>query len=106
MICVSVMLAIFLGWPLAFGSHDGSIESSRVEAKSVAAASKPSQHPMLEAAVQAAQAAVPAGTVQVESCYKRYQREVKQCTGSSSAACRLKSADNWDLCEARGFWPN
>ncbi|MEI9851749.1 MAG: hypothetical protein WDN24_13890 [Sphingomonas sp.] len=101
MICVSVMLAIFLGWPLAFGGKDhGSIQSSIAEARPVipAAIAAP-------AAVTPPVAAAPAAPAQPESCYKRYQREVKQCSGTAAAACRLKSADGWDLCEATGFWP-
>ncbi|MBO9711952.1 hypothetical protein [Sphingomonas sp.] len=96
------MLAIFLGWPLAFGggSNSGNIESK--SGAKAATATVPAKQQML----QAVQAAVPAGTVAVESCYKRYQREVKLCSGTSSATCRLKSSDNWDLCEATGFWPD
>jgi hypothetical protein len=105
MILVSVMLAVFLGWPLVFGGNQkpGAIES--VQAKPVAAVASASAQPqLLQAAVQTVAAAT-SGPVQAESCYKRYQREVKTCSGNGSAACRLKSADNWDLCEATGFWP-
>ena len=103
MILVSVMLAVFLGWPLVFGgNHDsGAIET--VRAKPVAAAAS-AQPQLFQAAVQTVAAATQS-PVQAESCYKRYQREVKTCSGNGSAACRLKSADNWDLCEATGFWP-
>ena len=107
MICVSVMLAAFLGWPLAFGGHGGNpLDSSSVEARPpIAAPAKPAEKPKpMPAAVQAA-APAPGGG-QPESCYHRYQREVKACTGNNGAACRLKSADNWDLCEARGVWPD
>ena len=100
MICVSVMLAVFLGWPLAFGGHDtGGFETgSRAEARPVAAVA-PAEQPQL------VQVSTPAKPAQPESCYHRYQREVRQCSGQNGAACRLKSADNWDLCEATGFWP-
>ena len=97
MICVSVMLAVFLGWPLAFGGGEATVlQPTRAEARTVA----------VTAATPAAvtEAAKPA-TPKAESCYKRYQREVRVCTGSASAACRLKSADHWDMCEATGFWP-
>jgi hypothetical protein len=97
MICVSVMLAVFLGWPLAFGGGDPTVlQPSRAQASMVM---------LVEPAVD-----VPAVEVapppKAESCYKRYQREVKQCNGAAVAACRLDSADNWDLCEATGFWPD
>ena len=100
MICVSVMLAVFLGWPLAFGGGEATVlQPSRAEARTVAVtAAAPAP-----AAAEATQAE-PA-TPKAESCYKRYQREVRQCTGSASAACRLQSADHWDMCEATGFWP-
>ena len=102
MILVSVMLAVFLGWPLVFGGRDsGGMESVRTSAKVVAAAP---QTQLLQTAAQTVKAA--ASTPEAESCYKRYQREVKLCSGNGGAACRLKSADNWDLCEATGFWPN
>src|SRR5690349_18702361 len=98
MICVSVMLAVFLGWPLAFGGGQATVlQPTRAEARTVAVtAATPA------AATTAAVPATPA-TPKAESCYKRYQREVRQCTGTASAACRLKSADHWDMCEATGF---
>jgi hypothetical protein len=101
MICVSVMLAVFLGWPLAFGGGTPRIETSRAEAHTilVAASAEAKRAP---AVVQPVAVAAPAAP---ESCYKRYQREIRQCSGTSSAACRLQSADHWDMCEATGFWP-
>ncbi|MCW3847723.1 hypothetical protein OF829_10770 [Sphingomonas sp. LB-2] len=98
MICVSVMLAVFLGWPLAFGGGEATVlQPSRAEARTVAVAATV---PATAAAVQATPA-----TPKAESCYKRYQREVRQCSGGAGAACRLKQADHWDMCEATGFWP-
>lgn len=97
MILVSVMLAIYLGWPLAFGGKQRGLETP-AEARGVAAAPaishvKPAAH-------------LPAASARPESCYKRYQREVKLCTGESvAAACKLGAADHWDMCEATGFWP-
>lgn len=93
MICVSVMLAVFLGWPLAFGGGSGGADQR-------AGASVP-----VEKQKPATQLASVEATAPAESCYKRYQREIRQCA-DGSAACRLKSADNWDLCEATGFWPD
>ena len=99
MICVSVMLALFLGWPLAFGGGQATVlQPTRAEAAVAVAA------PAGVAAVETAAVTLPA-TPKAESCYKRYQREVRQCSGSASAACRLQSADHWDMCEATGFWP-
>ncbi len=100
MICVSVMLAVFLGWPLAFGGGEATVlQPTRAEARTVAVAAVAS--PAVSAAVAEAKPATP----KAESCYKRYQREVRMCTGGTSAACRLGAADHWDMCEATGFWP-
>jgi len=95
MIAVSVMLAIFLGWPLVFGDKGPpALDASPAQAHAVAAVSRAD---MVPAALQSAPRA--------ESCYKRFQREVRLCSEPGSAACRLRVADNWDLCEATGFWP-
>jgi len=103
MICVSVMLAVFLGWPLAFGgSNHVTLETARAEAKTVVVEATASQARLIPAVAQS----VPAATAQPESCYKRYQREIRQCSGVGNAACRLQSADHWDMCEATGFWPD
>jgi hypothetical protein len=102
MICASVMLAVFLGWPLAFGGGTPRIEASRAEALPIAVAA-PATATLAPAAVQPAPPATPSAP---ESCYKRYQREIRQCNGSGAAACRLQSADHWDMCEATGFWPD
>jgi hypothetical protein len=100
MILVSVMLAIYLGWPLAFGGKQRGLETP-AEARGVAAAPVSVKKHARLAAVS-----MPASN-RPESCYKRYQREVKLCTReSTSAACKLGAADHWDMCEVTGFWPN
>jgi len=100
MILVSVMLAIYLGWPLAFGGKQRGLETP-AEARGVVAA--PVSAAKHTRPVVMAKLAAPA---RPESCYKRYQREVKLCTGATAAACKLGAADHWDMCEATGFWPN
>lgn len=104
MICVSVMLAIFLGWPLAFGDHHSRGLEVPAQGHGVAAAAERVSD-AVPRLVQSAQATTVSTAPRAESCYKRYQRELPQCTGNGGAACRLKAADNWDLCEATGFWP-
>lgn len=100
MILVSVMLAIYLGWPLAFGGERRGLETP-AEARGVAAAPVSARK---HKPVALAAATVP---VRPESCYKRYQREVRLCTGEvTAAACKLGAADHWDMCEATGFWPD
>lgn len=102
MICVSVMLAVFLGWPLAFGGGNHvTLETARAEARTVSVVAPGGEARLIPAVAQS----VPAVSAQPESCYKRYQREIRQCAGTGSAACRLQSADHWDMCEATGFWP-
>jgi hypothetical protein len=100
MICVSVMLAIYLGWPLAFGGERHGLETA-AEARVVAAAAVGLVRPVAPAAA----ATLPTASSKPESCYKRFQREVKLCRGGSAAACKLGAADHWDMCEATGFWP-
>lgn len=100
MICVSVMLAVFLGWPLAFGGGSGS--NAGAEQRAVVSVPVAKPKPAQQGTTRLASVEM---TAPAESCYKRYQREIKQCA-DGSAACRLKSADNWDLCEATGFWPD
>ncbi len=105
MICASVMLAIFLVWPLAFGENNKHMPSAAEARHAVqaAVAAVPAVHVIPEAVA----APAPAAPAKPESCYKRFQREVKLCTnGAASAACRLGAADHWDMCEATGFWPS
>jgi len=102
MILVSVMLAIYLGWPLAFGGKQRGLETP-AEARGVAAAPATiARH----AGSRSSPAATAAAPNRPESCYKRYQREVKLCTReATAAACKLGAADHWDMCEVTGFWP-
>ena len=103
MICVSVMLAIFLAWPAVFGSEKTS--AVRAAGANMAAVAAP---PASAADARLVQTAVkPAGAPQakaLESCFKRYEREYARCNAIDSS-CRMKVADQWDLCEATGFWP-
>jgi hypothetical protein len=99
MIAVSVMLAIFLAWPLVFGHSAAPVDAAPVQAHTLASGkaelalvdgtSKPVRY---------------AAARKPESCYHRYQREVAVCS-VNSASCRMSVADRWDLCEATGFWP-
>jgi len=38
------------------------------------------------------------------SCYKHYKAVFAGCS-QDDQACHIKAADQWDLCEATGFWP-
>ncbi len=102
MIVVSVMLALYLGWPLAFGGPNRVVETP-AEARGVGATAAP--QPGLSVAAALASALETVRAAKPETCYKRYRREVNLCDGASGAACRLGAADHWDMCEATGFWP-
>lgn len=97
MICVSVMLAVFLAWPMVFGSP----KTSAARAATATAAAGADAR-LVKTVVKPAP--LPA-TKPLESCFKRYEREYAQCS-SVNSSCRMKVADNWDLCEATGFWPS
>jgi hypothetical protein len=107
MICVSVMLAIFLAWPMVFGSAQtsavqaatGSAVATAVIKPAVAA---PGEAQLVKTAVKPA--SPPAVAQVLESCFKRYEREYAQC-GATNSSCRMTVADQWDMCEATGFWP-
>lgn len=100
MIAVSVMLAIFLGWPLVFGDKaPPPLEVAPAQAHATAPARTTPATQATEPGMFATAAP------RVGSCYKRFLKEAQLCTGRSSAACRLTAGDNWDLCEATGFWP-
>lgn len=104
MICVSVMLAIFLAWPIVFGGDTAAVQQT-VQQPSTRQA-------VLQAVSGAAKASTVASVVPanvapavVESCLRRYQREDALCTAAQGQACRQRAADAWNLCEARGVWP-
>jgi hypothetical protein len=101
MIAVSVMLAIFLAWPLVFGHGGAPVDAAPVEARAVHAAAASAELALVDGSPKRAPLAA---SRKPESCYHRYQREVAACS-IKSAACRLSVADQWDLCEATGFWP-
>ncbi|WP_374146308.1 hypothetical protein [Sphingomonas sp. 28-63-12] len=109
MICVSVMLAILQLWPMVFGQSvtpaevaataaPGAHAAARVPSPMVALASSGP----VEAMKSSSQAAVSTGHI---SCYRHYEIAFAACA-PSDRACRMKSADQWDLCEATGFWGN
>ena len=109
MICVSVMLAILQLWPMIFGNSVTPAQVVATAAPSALAAS----------IIPAKQAALPAnatvGTIKLTSqavgqtghisCYRHYEIAFAACA-PNDRACRMKSADQWDLCEATGFWGN
>ncbi len=72
-----------------------------------------SSNPVMEAQfVPSAQAAdramVPswlrASPIGMPTCCQRYERAYNSCR-AGDASCRMLMGDNWDVCEATGFWP-
>ncbi len=105
MIAASVMLALFLAWPLVFGHGVTNVDAT----PALASVPVPAPHNIASVArprlLQASMAPVADSDVRKpENCYHRYQREVAVCS-AGSASCRMSAADHWDLCEATGFWP-
>lgn len=97
MICASFMLAIVQLWPLIFGGwgNDNPVATARlVPAAQAATRPLPVKVP---ARIKAARSDLP-------TCYQRYERAYATC-GGGNADCQLRAGDNWDVCEATGFWP-
>jgi hypothetical protein len=101
MICVSVMLALFLVWPMIFGQHG---EGAAAAATATREAPKPIPAVAVAAVIPIpAKVSLPAA-IAPKSCYKRYQAAFQKCARGDQA-CSINAADQWDLCEATGFWP-
>ena len=100
MICVCVMLAMLQVWPMIFGPRAGEASAAISER-----AEKPKLLPAVATArTIPAKVSVPAGGA-LKSCYKQYQAAFAICSRDDQA-CHIKTADQWDLCEATGFWPS
>ncbi len=100
MICVSVMLALFQAWPVVFG-HRAGIAPTAAPVLAAAprvtmAVAKASTIPKMVPAV----ASVPAP----KTCYQQYRAKFGHCAAADQV-CHIKTADQWDLCEATGMWP-
>ncbi len=106
MICITVMLAVFLGWPLAFGGDAPSgVREVRAAASSAVVAARSVPRDKAQVVRAGFDPDVSGVTERPESCYNRFRRENRACErGNAGAACRLKASDQWDLCEARGVW--
>ena len=101
MICVSVMLELLQVWPMLFGHRAGEASaaiSAEADAPKLTPAVATTTVIPIPAAVSVAGDGAPV------SCYKRYTAEFAACSHEDKA-CRIKAADQWDLCEATGFWP-
>ncbi|GAA0337058.1 hypothetical protein GCM10009087_54380 [Sphingomonas oligophenolica] len=100
MICVCVMLAMVQVWPMLFGHRAGEASAASSER-----AAQPKLIPAVATAkIVPAKVSMPAGGAP-KSCYKQYQAAFAVCA-KDDQACHIKTADQWDLCEATGFWPS
>lgn len=109
MICVSVMLAILQLWPMVMGNY---VTPAQVAATAAPSARAATTRPEKIAAFvggnpvnpikRSNQVAVTPGQV---SCYRHYEIAFGACS-PADRDCRMKAADQWDLCEATGFWGN
>lgn len=109
MICVSVMLALLNLWPLVMGSQ---VTPQQVAATAAPSAKAATNRPVKVAAFTGGnpvnpikrvnQVAVRPGQV---TCYRHYEIAFAACQ-PTDRTCRMKAADQWDLCEATGFWGN
>lgn len=100
MICVSVMLALLQAWPVIFG-HRGGIAPTTAPVLAAAprvtmAVAKASTAPKMMPTVASAPAP--------KTCYQQYRAKFGQCA-AGDRVCHIKIADQWDLCEATGMWP-
>ncbi len=100
MICASVLLALFQVWSMVF-THSGARAPS---AASVVAAAPRAVLAVAAASTAPSMTEVAAQTPAPKSCYRQYQAKFRQCQ-TSDQACHVKAADQWDLCEATGLWP-
>jgi len=101
MICVSVMLVLLQIWPMLFGHRAGEASaaiSAEASAPKLIPAVATTRVIPIPAAVSVAGDGAPV------SCYKRYTAVFAACSHEDKA-CHIKAADQWDLCEATGFWP-
>jgi hypothetical protein len=109
MICVSVMLALLQLWPMVMGK---SVTPAQVASTAAPSAQAAAPRVTKVAALIGGNpvnpiksANQPAGSAGQVSCYRHYEIAFAACA-PSDRACRMKAADQWDLCEATGFWGN
>lgn len=109
MIVASVVLAIVQFWPMVFGSPVTPTQVAQTAAPAAIAA--PTGQPKMTNLVADSNQLFTSGTSQPTgkkeqiSCYRHYEIAFAACS-PTDRACRMKSADQWDLCEATGLWGN
>lgn len=101
MICVSVMLAFVQMWPMIFGNRSVvDFASPGAHAAVVIAVPPRAVHPPVKlASVGPAKVSAPS------SCFAQYRAKYAACA-KGDLACGSTASNQWDLCEATGFWPS
>lgn len=100
MICVSVMLAIILVWPLMF--MRGGSEATNVAARAIKPAVAKSADTSARTIQVGLSMLIPPAVAKPESCERHLARAERKC--GSDNACLLAASDKWDLCQATGAW--
>lgn len=105
MICVSVLLALFHLWPIVFSPRVPPTAAQGARPAALATQVMPTQIGVVAMVDQPPPMAPAAATVAVpKSCYRQYRMTVDRCP-AGDRSCQARTADQWDLCEARGMWP-
>lgn len=110
MICITVMLGLLQGWLLVFGGKQTPVEVAVSAARSTVSAAANGSSQLVPAIANASskpkqlisQASKSTGQL---SCYRHYEIAFANCS-PRDRACRMRAADQWDLCEATGLWGN
>lgn len=103
MICVSIMLTLFLVWPVVFGGGDNLYRAIAAPTPQRVVAPLASEARLIKTEVRKISSPRP---LVVEGCRTRYERAYAACPMNNGTTCRQRVADRWDLCEATGFWPD
>lgn len=97
--CAGAMLAMLLLWPLIFGGPAGAEPVPARSASTVVMAIPDARPARATLVAPAGIASSPAAT-----CSQRHTQHARLCAPSDTA-CRSRTFDALDICEATGFWP-
>ena len=101
MICTTIMMAIFLAWPMAFGDdHRPGFAPGPARAEALAFDTPVRTTPIR---IEVRSAAITDRTVPA-SCQKRYEQAYSGCA-IADRECRITAGEDWDICDQTGFWP-
>ena len=101
MICVSVMLALFQIWPMILGQRGAGALAAETARPS---APKPASVVTTVRVIPIPAKASNLGSAAPRNCQPQYQAALRRCA-TTDKACHIKTVDQWDVCDATGFWP-